>query len=148
MATPADIQNLRALTGAGVMDCKKAFEEAGGNIDEAVKILKEKGLDRAAKRADREAGAGIVDAYIHQDKIGVLLELNSETDFVARTNEFKELAHNLSMQVAAMNPESVEALLAENYIRDDSKTVSDLINDVIAKTGENIKVGRFIRYEL
>lgn len=130
------------------MDCKKAFEEAGGNIDEAVKILKEKGLDRAAKRADREAGAGIVDAYIHQDKIGVLLELNSETDFVARTNEFKELAHNLSMQVAAMNPESVEALLAENYIRDDSKTVSDLINDVIAKTGENIKVGRFIRYEL
>lgn len=130
------------------MDCKKALEEAEGNVDEAIKILKERGLDRAASRAEREAGAGIIDAYIHQDKIGVLLELNCETDFVARTSEFKELAHNLSMQVAAMDPEDVEELLSEVYIKDESKIVGDLINEVIAKTGENIRVGRFIRYEL
>jgi len=130
------------------VDCKHALEEAGGNVDEAIKILKERGLARAASRAEHEAEAGVIDAYIHQDKIGVLFELNCETDFVARTSEFKELAHNLSMQIAAMNPENVEEFLGGNYIKDETKTVADLINDVIAKTGENIKIGRFIRYEL
>lgn len=148
MLKPADIQALRIQTGAGVVDCKKALGEAEGNVDEAIKILKERGLARAASRAEREARAGVIDAYIHQDKIGVLLELNCETDFVARTSEFKELAHNLSMQIAAMNPENIEELLRGNYIKDETKIVADLINEVIAKTGENIKIGRFIRYEL
>ncbi len=148
MLKPADIQALRIQTGAGVVDCKKALGEAEGNVDEAIKILKERGLARAASRAEREARAGVIDAYIHQDKIGVLLELNCETDFVARTSEFKELAHNLSMQIAAMNPENIEELLRGNYIKDETKIVADLINEVIAKTGENIKIGRFTRYEL
>lgn len=142
------VQKLRLQTGAGMMECKKALTEANGDFDAAVKIVQEKGVTKAEKRADREAGAGLVHSYVHNGRVGVLLELNCETDFVARNDEFQNLAHNLVMQVASMNPQTAEELMSSPYIKDPSITVDGLIKSVIAKIGENIKVGRFIRYEI
>ena len=144
----ADIQKLRELTGAGVMICKKALDEAGGVFDKAVALVKEQGFKRAAEKEGRETKAGLVKAYVHNDRVGVLLELNCETDFVARSDPFRELAHSLAMQIAAMNPEDTNELLAQPYIRDENVIVNDLIKEVILKTGENVKVKRFVRYEL
>jgi len=144
----SDVKKLRDETGAGVMDAKRAFEEAGGDFEKATKILKEKGLERAEKKAGREASSGVIDAYIHNDRVGVLLKLNCETDFVARNEEFKNLAHSISMQIAAMTPDSVEDLLEQTYIKDESTTIEELIKAAIAKLGENIKVEDFTRYEL
>ena len=104
MITPSRVKDLRERTGAGFMDCKKALSEAGGNIEKAVDILRQKGLAMAAKKAGREASEGMIGSYIHMDKIGVLLEVNCETDFVARTEDFRELAKNIAMHIAAMNP--------------------------------------------
>jgi len=148
MSQAANVQKLRELTGAGVMACKKALDEAGGDLEKALALIKARGLAKAAEREEREARAGLIEAYVHNDRIGVLLELNSETDFVARSPLFKELAHNLAMQIAAMAPADLEALLAQPYIRDEKMTIDDLIKEAIMKTGENIKVGRFIRYAL
>ncbi len=142
------IQKLREETNAGVMDCKKALEEAGGDFEKAKKNLYEKGLIKANQKSERATGAGLLESYIHNGRVGVLLELRCETDFVARNELFKELAHNLAMQIAAMNPENVEELLKQPSIKDESQTIEDLIKQYIAKTGENIRVERFCRYEL
>ncbi len=142
------MQKLRKDTGAGVMDCKKALEEAGGDFDKAKGIIKERGLIKAEKKSDRELKAGVIDSYIHNDRVGVLLQLSSETDFVARSEPFRELAHSLSMQVAAMSPENVEELLNQPYIKDEKQTIEELVKGVIAKLGENIKIEKFTRYEL
>jgi len=144
----ADVQKLREITGAGVMDCKRALDEGGGDIDKATTIIRERGLGKAAKKAGRDTSSGVIDAYIHNDRVGVLIELDCETDFVAKTDEFKTLAREIAMQIAAMNPADVDELLLQQYIRDGAQTVGDLITQNIAKIGENIKVGRFVRFEI
>lgn len=143
-----DIQKLRDETGAGVMDCKKALEETYGDFEKAKQILYQKGLAKASQKSERITGAGLLEAYIHNNRVGVLLELRCETDFVANNDLFKELAHNLAMQIAAMNPENQKELLKQVFIRDESQTIEELIKQYIAKTGENIRVERFCRYEL
>ena len=161
MAVSIDqIKALREETGAGVMDCRTALEEAGGDMDAAREILREKGIATAAKRADRTAGQGLIESYIHGGRIGVLVDLRCETDFVARTEPFKELAHDIAMQVASMQPAAVSAdqldgedaeataLLDQPFIRDAGQTIADRINDVITSVGEKIEVARFVRYEV
>ncbi|MBI2013654.1 MAG: translation elongation factor Ts [Candidatus Colwellbacteria bacterium] len=143
-----DVQKLRAQTGAGVMECKRALEDAAGDFDRAVELIQERGFTKAEKRAGRSASAGLVHSYVHNGRVGVLLELNCETDFVAKNEEFKNLAHELVMQIAAMNPQDDKEFLEQEYIKDSSITIKALIKSAIAKIGENIKVGRFIRYEL
>jgi elongation factor Ts len=169
------IKKLRELTGAGILECKKALEATDGDLKRAQEILREKGLAVAAKKADRVARQGLVDCYVHMGRIGALVEVNCETDFVARTPEFKELAHAVAMQVVGaqpqyLKPEDIPAavleeqkricgdeldkfygevcLLKQLSIKDQSKTVQDLINEAVAKTGENIVLRRFARFEL
>jgi elongation factor Ts len=145
--TAEAVQKLREMTSAGVMDCRKALIEANGDVDAAVKIIHEKGLAKVEKRADRETGAGLVLSYIHNDRIGVLLRLSAETDFVVRSEPFKALAHDLAMHIAAAAPKDVEELLAQPYIKDESRTIKEVIGEVIAKVGENVAVGEFYRVE-
>ena len=158
------IKELREQSGAGVMDCRGALLDCEGDMEKALQVLKEKGLLKAQKKAERTTGQGLVEAYVHTaGRIGALIEINCETDFVARTDEFKDLAHCLAMQVAALSPkfiaeedvpegEDIEpqeaCLLLQPYIKDPTLTVKDVIIETIAKVGENIKVSRFIRYEL
>ncbi len=188
------VKKLREKTGVGMMDCKKALQEAGGDEEKAVKVLREKGLDTAAKKSGRTASQGIIDTYIHLgDKVGVLLEINCETDFVAKNEAFRDLSRNLCLQIAAFNPpylskEDVPAeviegekeilrsqalkegkpekvvdkiiegridkfykencFLNQTYVKDEDKTVNDVIVDTIAKLGENIVVRRFVRFEV
>ncbi len=169
------VQRLRSETGAGVMDCKRALEESKGDVGRARDILRQKGLAAAADRSAREAREGVVESYIHSGgRIGALVELSSETDFVARNPEFRELARNIAMQVAAMSPlvvsedeltgdmraellkehgdekKAFEAavLLRQPYIRDNGKTVGDLVTALAASTGENVRVRRFARFQL
>ena len=161
--TKDQIQRLREETGAGIMDCKRALEETDGNADDAKRILREKGLASAAKKTSREARQGIVDSYIHAGgRVGVLLEVNCETDFVARTDQFRNLVREIAMQVAAMNPTRVgneespdgqgeddgQVLLQQAWIREPGRTIQDLVTDAIAQLGENIVVKRFARFEL
>jgi elongation factor Ts len=141
------VQQLREATGADVMDCYRALQEAGDDFDAAVKVIREKGFSKVEKRADRETGAGVIHSYLHNGRIGVLLNLRAETDFVVRSDPFQELAHELAMQIAASAPKDVAALLAEPYIKDESRTVKDIVNDVIAKTGENVTIKEFSRLE-
>jgi len=141
------VQKLREATGAGVMDCYKALQEAGGDFDAATKIIREKGSSKVEKRADRETGAGVIHSYLHNGRIGVLVNLHAETDFVVRSEPFQELAHELAMQIAATAPKDVEDLLAQPYIKDESKAVKDLVNEVIAKTGEKVAIKEFSRLE-
>ncbi len=143
-----NIQKLRELTGAGVMECKKALDEAGGDFDKAILIIHEQGLVKAEKKKERVTGAGVLESYIHNERVGVLLELRSETDFVSRSKEFRELAHNLAMQIAAMDPKDVNELLGQLCIKDESLTIDSLIKKTIAKFGENIQIERFCRYEI
>ena len=146
---PKEIQRLRQETNAGVMDCKRALEDAEGNYARAKDILRERGLENAAKKSEREAKEGVVAAYIHAGgRVGALVEIASETDFVARGDEFQKLAQEVAMQVAAMSPENVDELLSQAYIRDASKTVKDLVTTVAVKTGENVSVRRFQRFAL
>lgn len=162
------IKDLRDKTGAGVMDCKKALLEAKGDLEKAIEILNQRGIALALKKAERVADQGVIEAYIHPGgRIGVLVEVNCETDFVARTDEFKDLAHNLALQIAAMCPQFISpeemaqeteketdtdaktaCLLLQPYIKDPDKTVQDIVTETISKVGENIKVRRFIRFEL
>jgi len=190
----ADVKELREKTNAGILDCKKALTETDGDMDAAVKYLREKGIADAEKKAGRTAAEGLVDSYIHMGgKIGVLLEVNCETDFVAKNEAFKELVNNIAMHIAAANPAylsredvsedviakekevlktqalndgkpehiveqivegrlnkfySQNCLLEQPYIRDDEKTVQELITEKIAELGENINIRRFTRYEL
>src|SRR3989344_1943750 len=139
------LKNLRAETSAGVSDCRLALEDAGGDYEKAKKIIMERGVAKAAKKADRATASGLVESYVHAGKVGVLVELRCETDFVARTDDFKLLAHELALQVAAMNPKNLKAFLASEYIRDPKLTIEALIKQTIAKLGENIVVGRFTR---
>lgn len=188
------VKTLRERTGAGMMDCKKALGETNGDIDKAVDFLREKGLAAAAKKSGRVAAEGVVETYIHAGgKIGVLVELNCETDFVAKTDDFKSLARDIAMQIAASNPlyvvkEEVPAeqishekevlraqalnegkpekivdkmvegriekyykevcLMEQAFIKDGDKTIKSIINENIAKIGENISIRRFVRYQL
>src|ERR1051325_8866969 len=151
------IKTLRGKTGAGIMECKRALDE-GGSMDEAEKLLKQWGLASAEKRAGREASQGVIDSYVHAGRIGAMIELNCETDFVARPDDFKVLAREIAMQVAAPSPSRISAqepssdgdvaLLDQPYIRDASKTVQELVNETIAKVRENIVIRRFARFEL
>ncbi len=188
------VKELRAVTGAGVLDCRNALQQTGGDFNKAVELLREKGLATAAKKASREAREGIIGSYVHTGaKVAALVELNCETDFVARTPEFQQLAKDLAMQVVAARPQYVRpedvpaevierekqvyrsqladsgkpeqvierivagklekfyeevCLLRQPFIKDEGKTVQDLITQSVAKLGENIVVRRFVRYEL
>ena len=158
------IKELRERTGAGIMDCKRALEETAGDLGRAEEILVKQGIASASKKSTRSTEEGIVESYIHSGgRIGVLLEVNCETDFVARTDDFKNLAHDLAMQVAAMAPsyvtseevpdgedsESAETVLMHQpFIKDPSKSIQDLVNEGIGKLGENIRVRRFTRFSL
>jgi elongation factor Ts len=156
--TTEQIKALRERTGAGIMECKRALDEAGGTMPEAEKLLKQWGLATAEKKAGREASQGVIDSYVHAGRIGAMIELNCETDFVARTDDFKTLAREIAMQVAATNPSRISSqesstdgdvpLLDQPYIRDPSKTVQNLLTEAIAKLRENIVVRRFARFEL
>jgi elongation factor Ts len=192
--TAQQVQELRSKTGAGIMDCKRALDEAGGDVEKAVIVLRKQGMARADARLSRATTDGVVSSYIHAGgKIGVLVEVNCETDFVARTGEFQELARNLAMHIAAEHPRflrqedvpddviekekevyralaikegrpekvldrivegrlkkfySEACLVDQPYVRDDQKTVGDLVKEAIAQLGENIVVRRFVRYQL
>lgn len=149
MVTIEKIKNLRDKTGVSISECKKALEEAKGNIDLAKEILKKKGKKFAQKQSEREVKEGLIATYLHPDKqIGVILELNCETDFVARSEDFQKLAHELCLQIAAMNPQDADSLFSQPWIKDETKSVKDLIDSYIAKLGENIVVKRFTRYEI
>jgi elongation factor Ts len=191
----SEVKKLRELTGAGMMDCKRALQETDGDIDKAVELLREKGLASAAKRADRTADQGLIDSYIHfNHTVGVLIEVNSETDFVANTDEFKQLVKDVALHIAspaaprwltredvpsdviqqeehialaqakeAGKPENVldrivegklnafyqgSVLLEQPYVKDDAKTIQQLLDEVAAKVGEKVAVRRFVRYKL
>lgn len=188
------IKQLRDLTGAGVADVKEALEEAGGDIEKAKDILRKKGQKSAAKRTERSTSEGLIGSYVHSNgKIGVLVEMNCETDFVAKTADFQNLVHEIALQIAAANPEYLKSedvpaeviakeksiyaeelavekkpeaikekiiegklqkfyssvcLLNQPFIKDDKKTINDLVTEVIAKTGENIQIARFVRFSM
>ena len=158
------IKNLREQTGAGISDCKKALEDNDGDLAQAVAALRQKGFEQAAKRSDRETSQGLVEAYIHTGgRVGALVQLGCETDFVARTAEFRALAHDIAMQVAAMSPVYLSeddiadgddrpaaqvCLLQQPFIKDGSRTLSDLVRETAAQTGENVRIVHFSRLAL
>ncbi len=143
------LKKLRDVTSASIADCRLALEETGGDYGKALTWLKKRVLDKAEKKADRATSQGIIEAYIHQGgKVGVLVEVLCETDFVAKTDEFKQLSRELAMQVAAMNPKDVAELLKQEYIRDNSQSIGQFVKSVIGKLGENIIVKRFSRFEI
>jgi len=141
------IRQLRQETSVSISECKKALEKAKGDFDKAKEILRKWGRELAGKKSGREAGLGIIESYIHPDKrIGAMIELRCETDFVAKSKYFKELAHELCLQISAMDPEE-DSLLSQSWVKDETKTIRELIDEYVAKLGENIIVKRFIRYE-
>jgi elongation factor Ts len=156
------IKELREKTGAGIMECKRAIDDAVGDLRKAEELLKERGLAKALKKLQNEANQGIVDAYIHAGgRVGAMVEVNCQTDFVARNDEFRALVHDIAMQVAAMNPSRISGdepsadgavgdvpLLDQPYIKDNSRTIKDLVHESIAKLGENIVIRRIARFEL
>lgn len=149
MITIEQIKKLRKMSGCGVMDCRRALEETKGDQKKAESLLKKWGVEKAEEKAGRETKSGMVDSYIHaHGKVGVLVELLCETDFVAKTDDFKKLAHELCLQVASMDPKSVTSFLRQEYIRDPSINIEQLVKQVIGKLGENITVSRFIRFQL
>lgn len=142
------IKKLRETTGVSISECKKALEEANGDIKKAKEILKKWGENFAKEKKTRVAEKGIIENYVHPGKrIGAMVELHCESDFVALSKDFQELAHELCLQIAAMNPEKTE-LMSQPWIRDETKTIKDLVDNYIAKSGENIIIKRFIRYEI
>lgn len=167
-----DIQKLREKTSAGVMDCKLALEEAGGDFTQAMQVLRKRGVALAAKKSSRAAKEGRIESYVHlHNKIGVLLEINCESDFVSRCDEFKKFAKDLAMQIAALNPRYLKkedlpkdvvkqekehledfykanCLLEQVFIKDEDKLIKDYLTEVIAKIGENIVIRRFTRFQL
>jgi len=192
--TAEQVKELRERSGAGMMDCKKALQEADGDIDKALSVLREKGISKAAKKAGRETKEGMIGTYVHPgDKLAVLVELACETDFVARTDDFREMAHNFAMHIAAANPLAVRredlpedeivkekeiyrtqalndgkpekvvdrivegkldkyysevCLLEQPYVKDPDHTINEVLNDAIAKLGENMSIRRFVRFRL
>lgn len=143
------VKKLRELTGASMMDCKRALESATGDFDKAQHHLKEQGFKIAEKKLARSTNAGLVEPYIHTDgKSGSLVEVLCETDFVARNPVFKELAHDLAMQVVAMNPKDNAEFLSSAFVKNPSETVEEYIHSKVALLGENIKVGRFVKFQI
>lgn len=143
------LKKLREETGISLADCRKALEETDNAYEKALEWLQKHGIEKASKKADRETSQGLVESYVHQNgRVGAMVELLCETDFVARTDEFKKLAHEIAMQVAAMNPKDVDTMLKQEYIRDTSKTIETLIKEAIAKIGENITLKRIHRFEI
>jgi elongation factor Ts len=162
--SPAAVKELRELTGAGMLDCKNALEEADGDFEKAKALLAAKGHAAAAKKAERATAEGLVQAYLHHNgRVGALVEVNCESDFVARTADFTELVKNIALHVAGANPSYVSpeempagaegdpkevCLMLQPFVKDESLTVEDLVKAAISKTGENIRVRRFARFEL
>ena len=147
MVTASQVKDLREKTGAGMMDCKKVLTETDGDMEKAIELLRERGIAKAAKKSDRIAAEGLVAAYVSEDgKVGAVVEVNSETDFVAKNDEFKAFVADVAEQVAKQNPANVEELLAQKSIKED-KTVSEVLTDKIAKIGENMSIRRFARFE-
>jgi elongation factor Ts len=160
----AVVKELRGTTGAGVMDCRKALLEVGGDMDKAVQLLRQQGLAKAERKSKRTAGQGVIESYIHPGgRIGAMIEVNCETDFVARTEEFRGLAHHLAMQVAALSPKFISredipqgididpeeaCLLQQPFIKEPDKTVQEVVAETIGKVGENIRVSSFVRFGL
>lgn len=169
------VKELRQRTGAGIMDCKRALDESGGNLEKATEILRQQGLAKAEKKMGREAGQGLIHSYIHAGgRIGAMIELNCETDFVARTDDFRSLAHDLAMQAAAVPPRFVTAnevsddaraagiaefgdekrfletavFMAQPFIKEPRRSIDDVVRDAISKVGENIVVRRVSRFEV
>ena len=148
MITASMVRDLREKTGAGMMDCKKALTETDGDMEKAIEYLREKGITKAAKKSDRIAAEGLVLAYVSEDgKVGAAVEVNSETDFVAKNEEFKSFVETVAKQVAINNPADVEALLAEESIEEAGKKVSEVLIEKVAKIGENLSIRRFVRFE-
>ena len=146
---PKEVQRLRSETNAGVMDCKRALEDAQGDFEKAKGLLRERGLASLKKKSGREAKEGTVASYIHAGgRVGAIVEIASETDFVSRSEEFQKLAQEVAMHVAAMDPKDLDELLGQAYIRDASKTVSDLVTTLAASVGENVSIRRFQRFAL
>jgi elongation factor Ts len=159
-----DVKRLRDLTGAGMLDCKNALADADGDFEKAKEVLRQRGFEAAAKRAERSTAEGVIHAYIHHNRrLGALVEVNCESDFVARTDDFQRLAQQIALQVAAANPLYISSdemangaegdpkevcLLEQPFVQDESRTIQDLLSEVISKTGENIRVRRFARFEL
>ncbi len=151
MAKPKidQVKKLREKTGAPIIECRNALRGAQGDEKKAIEILRKKGLERAAKKKERETKAGVVASYIHADKAkGATVVLSTETDFVARNPDFQKLAYEIAMQVTAMKPKDVKELVKQNWIRDEKKTIQELIDESIAKFGENIKVEEFKRFSI
>jgi elongation factor Ts len=148
MITAQLVKELREKTGAGMMDCKKVLTETDGDMEKASELLRERGITKAAKKSDRIAAEGLVYCYVSDDKkVGVVLEVNAETDFVAKNEEFRNFVKDTAIQIAKTNPSSVEDLLNEKSINDNSKTIKDILTDKIATIGENMNIRRFQRYE-
>ena len=148
MISASMVKDLREKTGAGMMDCKKALTETNGDMEKAIEYLREKGITKAAKKSSRIAAEGLVLAYVSEDnKVGAAVEVNSETDFVAKNEEFRTFVQALAKQVALNNPADVEALLNEEYIEEAGKKVSEVLTDKVAKIGENMNIRRFVRFE-
>lgn len=144
----SQVAKLREETGAGVMDCKHALDDAGGDFKKAKAILAKNAEAIAKKKSERVTKQGLVEAYIHAGRVGVLVELRCESDFVAKNPEFKNLAHNLALQIASMSPKNIDELLAQEYIMDPGRTIDAYIKSVISKIRENIQIQRFERFEL
>ncbi len=148
MVTASQVKDLREKTGAGMMDCKKVLTETDGDMEKAIELLRERGIAKAAKKSGRVAAEGLVEAYISEDgKVGALVEVNAETDFVAKNDEFKTFVASVAKQVVEKNPKDLEDLLAQESIDEAGKTVKDVLTDKIAKIGENMNIRRFVRFE-
>ena len=148
MITASLVKELREKTGAGMMDCKKVLMETNGDMERAAELLREKGITKAAKKSDRIAAEGLVYCYLSDDKkVGVVLEVNAETDFVAKNEEFRTFVANTAKQIAVKSPKDVQDLLAEKSIDDSSKTIQEILTDKIATIGENMSIRRFERFE-
>ena len=148
MITASQVKELREKTGAGMMDCKKVLTETNGDEEKAIELLRERGIAKAAKKSDRIAAEGLVETYISEDgKVGVVVEVNAETDFVAKNEEFRSFVKDVAEQVAKENPADVEALLNQKSIRESDKTVSEVLTNKIATIGENMSIRRFVRFE-
>lgn len=143
------IKQLREATGAGVMDAKKALTETDGDMTKAAEWIRQKGLARAEKKAaERDAKEGAVVSYVHLNRVGALVELSCETDYVARNEEFQHLGREIAMQVASMAPETVEELVEMQYNRDPKKTIGELVKELSGKIGEKMEIKRFVRYQV
>ena len=148
MITASQVKDLREKTGAGMMDCKKVLTETDGDMEKAIELLRERGIAKAAKKSDRVAAEGLVTAFVSEDgKVGAVAEVNAETDFVSKNEEFRTFANDIAKQVAVKNPADVEELLSQPFINDETKTVNEVLTNKIATIGENMSIRRFDRFE-